>query len=333
MDLVARYLDAVKRYLPASAQTDVIAELSDSIQSNIEERESELGRPLSLDEESAIVKSFGHPMIAASRYRSHQQLIGPALFPFYINTLKIVVAVAVGAVAVAALTVWAVTGDPVTAFARFWGAVWMTGFVVVGIVTAIFAAVERMQPKEDYTSKWDPRTLPPVDAQRVPLACSITELIFNLFFVAFFLNLPGVRTIFETGFVGPVIGTHFAMGKWWGIMLPTIIGASSINAVVNVVNIVRPEWMRLRAAAFVFIHAALLVVCIISLHMDDFVRLAGPLAHPAHYAAVAGELSGIVLVTLLCLAAVSIIMIVINTRKLMLRTQAFATVTRDAEAH
>jgi hypothetical protein len=332
MDIVARYLDAVKRYLPASAQADVVAELSDSIQSNIEERESELGRPLSLDEESAIVKSFGHPMIAASRYRSHQQLVGPALFPFYVNTLKIVLAIAVGVVAVAALTIWATTGDPMAAFARFWGTVWMTGFVVLGIVTAIFAAVERMQPKEDYTSKWDPRTLPPVDAERVPLACSITELIFNLFFVAFFLNLPGVRTLFETGFVGPVIGAHFALGKWWGIMLPTLIGASLVNALVNIINIARAEWWRLRAAGFVLIHAVLLVVSIFVLRMDDFVRVTGSVTQPAHYAAVASTLSGVVLVTLLCLAVLSVIKIVTNTRKLLARPPGLANVAHDAKA-
>ena len=115
-------------------------------------------------------------------------------------------------------------------------------------------------------------------------------------------------------------------------MLPTIIGAGLINAFVNIVNIARPEWMRLRAAALVLIHAALLVVSIFALHMDDFVRVTGSVAQPAHYAAVASTLSGVVLVTLLCLAAASVIMIVINTRKLLARLPGLANVTRDAKA-
>ena len=43
----------------------------------------------------AILKQHGHPLVVASRYRQEQrnvsfgrQIIGPALFPFYIRVLK-----------------------------------------------------------------------------------------------------------------------------------------------------------------------------------------------------------------------------------------------------
>ncbi len=69
MELLDRYLNAVERYLPRAQQADVVAELSDSIQSTVEEQKPRLGRPLSVDEESAIIKTYGHPIMAASRYR------------------------------------------------------------------------------------------------------------------------------------------------------------------------------------------------------------------------------------------------------------------------
>ena len=37
MELLDRYLNAVERYLPRSQQADVVAELSDRIQSTVEE--------------------------------------------------------------------------------------------------------------------------------------------------------------------------------------------------------------------------------------------------------------------------------------------------------
>ena len=46
MDLLRRYLDAVELWLPAKQKQDILAELSDDIRSEIEDREGELGRPV-----------------------------------------------------------------------------------------------------------------------------------------------------------------------------------------------------------------------------------------------------------------------------------------------
>ena len=46
MDLVNRYLQAVKFWLPNKQKQDIIAELSEDIRSQIEDRETELGRKL-----------------------------------------------------------------------------------------------------------------------------------------------------------------------------------------------------------------------------------------------------------------------------------------------
>jgi hypothetical protein len=47
MDLLDRYVSAVKTYLPADQQDDIGKELSANIQSEMDDRESALGRPLS----------------------------------------------------------------------------------------------------------------------------------------------------------------------------------------------------------------------------------------------------------------------------------------------
>ena len=69
MELIDRYLQSVKWALPRKQQDDVIRELSDEILSQVEEKETALGRPLTEDEQVALLKQLGHPMLLASRYR------------------------------------------------------------------------------------------------------------------------------------------------------------------------------------------------------------------------------------------------------------------------
>ena len=88
MELIDRYLFAVGRYLPKERKADILAELRANILELAEEREAELGRPLTIEEEEAILRQHGHPMRVAARYLPQQYLIGPAVFPFYWHVMK-----------------------------------------------------------------------------------------------------------------------------------------------------------------------------------------------------------------------------------------------------
>ncbi|MGH9718901.1 MAG: hypothetical protein ACRD8O_01700, partial [Bryobacteraceae bacterium] len=83
MNLLDRYLHAVKFWLPAGQQEDILAELSEDIRSEIEDKEAGLGRKLDEDGVAAILKKRGRPILVASRYLPQQSLIGPALMPAY----------------------------------------------------------------------------------------------------------------------------------------------------------------------------------------------------------------------------------------------------------
>lgn len=90
MDLLNRYIQAVRFWLPRSQQDDVSAELAEDICSQMEEQEAKLGRKLTELEVASILKKRGRPMLVANRYRPQQYLIGPALFPIYRFVLMIV---------------------------------------------------------------------------------------------------------------------------------------------------------------------------------------------------------------------------------------------------
>src|ERR1700738_549158 len=94
MQIVDRYLQSVKTCLPKAQADDIIKELSENISSQIDDKEGKLGKTISEAEVEAILKQHGHPLLVASRYRQEQrsvsfrrQIIGPALFPFYIRVL------------------------------------------------------------------------------------------------------------------------------------------------------------------------------------------------------------------------------------------------------
>src|SRR5664279_664095 len=88
MELIDRYLQAVKFALPKAQRDDVLRELSDEILSQVEEKEAALGRPLTDDEQVAMLRQIGHPALVAGRYRQQQYLIGPVVFPIYRIVLK-----------------------------------------------------------------------------------------------------------------------------------------------------------------------------------------------------------------------------------------------------
>src|SRR5450755_1382548 len=83
MELLDRYLQAIEFWLPKGQKKDIIAELSEDIRSQIEEKETELGRKLEDEEVATILKRCGAPLRVALRYQPQRYLIGPTLFPVY----------------------------------------------------------------------------------------------------------------------------------------------------------------------------------------------------------------------------------------------------------
>jgi hypothetical protein len=92
MELLDRYLQAVKKHLPWQRQDDIIAELRANLEAQLEDKEAELGRPLTKAEAEEWLKQLGAPMQMAARYQPQQYLIGPTVFPIYWYVLKMATA-------------------------------------------------------------------------------------------------------------------------------------------------------------------------------------------------------------------------------------------------
>ena len=193
-DLIDRYLTAIRWNLPRGANADdVIAELRDVIASRIEEREDVLGRPLDKSEVSAVLREFGHPLVVAARYGTQQWLIGPDLFPFYWFALKIVVAISALILVVSGVAD-AIFGqqNPIDALAHISGGAWWSLLGNAGLVTLIFAIIERTGWMKGHLNQWSPEQLPDLSDLKLKQK-SVWERVFEIAVgVAFLLWWAGV---------------------------------------------------------------------------------------------------------------------------------------------
>ena len=253
MELLDRYLQAVRFWLPKAQQNDIIAELGDDLRSQIEEKESALSRPLTEDELVALLQQSGHPMRVATRYQPQQSLIGPGLFPLYKFVLKIVT--------FCYLVPWLLVAGGLMIFwpsyraahtglgaVGIWASFWNLAFTIYGIVTLVFAVLERYKARVNWANKWDPRKLPavakPKDKSRVPRIESIFELVFSILFILGWLSLPGIAHSMFAQANNTLVAVPELAIYFWLFLIPTVLSMAQ-----QFINLFRPQWTWLRPPA------------------------------------------------------------------------------------
>jgi hypothetical protein len=252
MELIERYLQAVKFWLPARQKDDIIAELSEDLHAQIEERESALGHKLSEAEVEAILMRRGRPVLVANRFLPQEQLIGPRLFPIYRFVLKIVM--------LCYLVPWGLTWlgmmiyNPtfraahsghswLDAAGSLWSALSTTAFIAVGTVTMVFAVLERVEAKSHFLEQWDPRKLPAVrNPNVIPRSGSVIEVAANLVFMLWWATNMYV----PIAMIRPDV--QISVSPLWPWFFWSLLLLASGNIALAAVNLTRPYWTGGRAS-------------------------------------------------------------------------------------
>ncbi len=198
-DLLARYLQAIGDHLPAATRADVLAELRANLQAQIDDRAEELNRPLTEPEVAAILKEHGRPILVAARYLPQQYLIGPAIFPYYLMTLRkaapfvLVICflaefshlLAVHTFPELISAIFISLGQLIPDVISF--AFWVT----VGFAIAEF--VYTRNHAKPFGLPWDPTKLPTLKPQfqGKSRASRIFDLVFHCLFFLYVLAIPG----------------------------------------------------------------------------------------------------------------------------------------------
>ena len=240
MELLERYLDAVQFWLPKKQKQDIVAELSEDLHSQIEEKETELGRKLTETEVETILKRCGAPLVVASHYRPKGHLIGPTMFPLY----QFVLAILLLGCVVPRFLVWIgfLIFDPADRGYLNMGNMIQTIVFFAFFTTLAFAIIEKTELKLQLLEYWNPRKLPPLrNPNRIPRANSLGEIaaavIFNVWFIPVFWP-RAVTNLFGAQITLTPAWAHF----FWAFVLLT-----ACNLALSTVNVFRPYWTPLRA--------------------------------------------------------------------------------------
>jgi hypothetical protein len=260
MELLDRYLQAVKKHLPRERRDDILAELRANLESQLEDKESGLGRPLTQGEAEDWLRQLGAPMQVAARYQPQQYLIGPGMFPTYLYVLKLAMgwATVVYAIVSAVELVSAPDADALAGAVFHLPGVLMTTAAWVTLIFAILEYTAMRYPGIVPTGAvcapaWSPATLPPVELgefegrKKRSFAQAVAEVIFGFLFLIWLLLIPRHPFLLLGPGVVYLRSSPFQFADLWQIQFFWIIVA------INIVQLgwrtsalIRGSWQRSR---------------------------------------------------------------------------------------
>jgi hypothetical protein len=332
MDLLDRYLNAVAKGLPEAQREDIIRELSEDICSEMEDKETQLRRPLTEPEHQAILKRRGNPALLAARFRQDHrsvafgpQLIGPVLFPFYIKVLSFNLGLTFVVLGTIFLTL-VVSGQNI-AFQSIFSNVLLQLFIQLGAVTLIFSLIQRHLNK--YPDSWNLRGMGdgvhlhlkfPSDtksAKRTNGQVSRFESVSII--VASAVALVWLAEVRRHPFLlfGPA-AYFLKLAPIWTQMYGPIVFLTSLGIVQAVINLFRPRWTRLRTLVSLFVQAAGLAILCLLLKAGSWVAVAGTAgSNSAAYSHAAELVNKGIFYFLLIAAAISVVQLALRIARLM----------------
>ena len=268
--LIERYLQNVRLSLPAARREDIVRELAEDIRTQVADREEELGRALSEDEQEALLKHFGHPLALATRYGPQRHVIGPALFPVYWMTLKIALGGAL-AVNVAIAIAWLATGSPAgRAVGHLVTFPFTIGVTVFGWITLVFALLDLNLPRLLEHAWADLKVValprPEGKGRRWTL---LAEIVGGSIFLIWWLAIPQSPVLLfgpAAAFLAPAPIFHQLYVPIAAIWLASLVVLWAV--------LLRPDWARVRTFGRFLTDGLSLVLASILLRTDAVVQLA-----------------------------------------------------------
>ena len=337
MDLVDSYVNAVAKALPEEQRADIIGELSEDIRSEMEERQKEVGRPLTPDEQEGLLKKRGNPWLLAARFRQDQrsvafgrQIIGPVLYPFYVKVLSFNLGLTfliVGAIFFALR----LAGQQISV-SDMVSTCTLQFFIQFGVVTLIFSLVERHLTK--HPDRWHIQGMGgkfrldlnierdierDIQARMGSHMREVSRFESVSIIVASAVALVWWSSVQSHPFLifGPAAALFNLAPIWHQIYFPIVV-LTDLEIVRAIINLVRPDWTQFRAIARIILQAGGLAVMWFAMKAGSWVTIANPAADGAgKFAQVAHIVNQCLLYVLVSAAIFSGAMIIFRITELV----------------
>jgi hypothetical protein len=279
MEILERYLQAVRKYLPAKRQDDILAELRANLESQLEDREAELGRPLTDLEAAEWLKQIGPPTQMAARYQTAQYLIGPGVFPVYKYILRLALTwafVVFGIVSVIQIVGQTpTTGAVGAALLRLpWILMITAAWVTLAFAVIEWAAARNPAWVPDFAAQgagWSPANLPPLERTdpdgraRRSRAHAIAEVVFGVLLLIWMLLIPAHPFLVLGPGARIVSGLPYKLGPVWWQFYWWIVALNAVQVLWHGIDLARGAWQRPPAAQHIVFKAMGLIPLILML--------------------------------------------------------------------
>jgi hypothetical protein len=334
MQLLDRYIASVRSALPEAQRDDIVNELSENLRSQIEDRESELDRPLTDTEVKSILNQHGHPLVVAARYRQDnrslsfgREIIGPALFPFYLRILKFNLGITTLIPAIIFIALY-FTGESLTA-GRIIPAFLYQFLIQFAIVTGIFGFADNHWKK--HPDSWDPHVLkhvwhPALTLQKEPKyapggkndpprvspfdsVAQIIGMVVGLAWLHVAQNAPFM--IFGPG------ALFLRLAPAWHLFYMPVVALFLAGILQAAINVVRPSWVRLYLIYNILNDAAWTIIVSFLLRAGRWVVLADSAANSEGYRRTVEILNQAMVYGLAILLAAAMYNLFRHTRRLL----------------
>lgn len=269
-DLVERYLASVERRLPEKQAKDIAAELREAIGSAIESREAETGHPATTDDIAAVLKKFGSPRIAGSRYANSAHLIGPDVYPYYWPAVRLAIGWTSAVIIIVHLLKALQSDRPVSVMFGAVGDILHTSLLAFAIVTLVFMLTDLTDWAKKLEARWDPRRLPQDNVSKPKtLFESLWSLGFDAIFIAWWAGVVMLPSTLPGRPGEGDISLHLSSA--WAPLFWPILAVASVSALVHLADVFHPAWSRLRAVVAIAGYAAGIAIVAVLLQAPSLV--------------------------------------------------------------
>lgn len=235
MNLINNYLRETSKHLPEEGREDILNELRSSLEEQVFDQAEANKREVSVEDEKAVLLKFGHPVRLAASYKRAQYLIGPALYPAYIQSLKIGMTISLSIQFVVGF-IYSISSDWNTSFGFVVERIFDTAFWLVTVVTLVFMALEYSSEKLNWYSNWHPDSLSDKPTSSVDSSDMISNIITEGIFLLWW---NGILVFVSDADLGQMILSPIWEPLFWPINL--LVGVSFL---LHVYLVLDGSWTR-----------------------------------------------------------------------------------------